>query len=459
MSYLYVKRLRLENALRTASAQTWAQLGRSMVWTTQCPLKINKSGLTNWVKISWAKFIRVNIQRWVHAPNTRPICELYFQYTRVLIFLLMRFLSIFYRIEHCADVCVQVRLFSISFVRLVSVCMCCCCIFFICFIRWSFILHLSTLECRCAYVCVYLCDCHCCCRSLPSPVFLCFFSSSSSTSSSSSCSFGRVLAVASECVVRSAIFMYGNWFTLNRYQRRCECCCVHVCTHCHMSVFNGYRCIFVSYFYKSYSATDSNQCTLVCDQILLLTLLYYLPAARLLAHALARSLSLHNCVTAACLPAACFTCTYIHICCHRYIGRSFVLFCLGTVRLCSNIYYCYYDSCLIRFRLSVPFHIQAACVVHVEYRQQWIQCYEFDLVNCWLHAKQHRMLYGRILFYSLILISGSSTSIRTMYGVCHRFHWIITEMKKIWKIYTFKQSEDKEKKAPKQTYKTKQKKR
>lgn len=45
------------------------------------------------------------------------------------------------------------------------------------------------------------------------------------------------------------------------------------------------------------------------------------------------------------------------------------------------------------------FHIQAACVVHVEYRQQWIQCFEFNLVNCWLHAKQHRMLYGRIQFY------------------------------------------------------------
>ena len=66
--------------------------------------------------------------RWVHAPNTRPICELYFQYTHVLIFLLMRFLSIFYRIEHCASVCVQVRLFSISFVcsvvHSVDWCMC-----------------------------------------------------------------------------------------------------------------------------------------------------------------------------------------------------------------------------------------------------------------------------------------------------------------------------------------------
>lgn len=85
--------------------------------------------------------------------NTRPICELYFQYTRVLIFLLMRFLSIFYRIEQCASVCVQLRLFSISFVRLDRL------VWFGCF--FPFILHLSTLECdiRCVrlYACLYVC--------------------------------------------------------------------------------------------------------------------------------------------------------------------------------------------------------------------------------------------------------------------------------------------------------------
>lgn len=202
--------------------------------------------------LGWAKLIFEWISIWfgfgvyMH-PNTRPICELYFQYTRVLIFLLMRFLSIFYRIEQCARVCVQVRLFSISFVRLDRL------VFFF-FSVHSFILHLSTLEYTIhsmVYICgicmgVQVCDTVswvysvCRCRfmyvnelSLLLPFFgigclplflffiavvviVVFFF------------FSWPCAACRECVVRSAIFMYENWFTLNGYQPESFCGCVYL---------------------------------------------------------------------------------------------------------------------------------------------------------------------------------------------------------------------------------------
>lgn len=105
--------------------------------------------------------------------------------------------------------------------------------------------------------------------------------------------------------------------------------------------------------------------------------------------------SMYICIICCCCRCRCCRCL-------PPIYRSFVLFCFGTVCLTAE-----YLLLLLWFLFdSIPtpcsFHIQAACVVHVEYRQQWIQCFEFDLVNCWLHAKQHRMLYGRIIFYCLI---------------------------------------------------------
>lgn len=51
---------------------------------------------------------------WLHWIPV-PFVSYIFQYTRVLIFLLMRFLLIFYRIELCANVCVSVNWSSAFF--------------------------------------------------------------------------------------------------------------------------------------------------------------------------------------------------------------------------------------------------------------------------------------------------------------------------------------------------------
>lgn len=96
------------------------------------------------------------------------------------------------------------------------------------------------------------------------------------------------------------------------------------------------------------------QCTLVCDQILLLTLLScYLPAACSLARA--HSLS----AAAAVAVIACSI--YIY---QPPIYRSFysvwVLFVFSL-----NIYYCYYDSCLIRFRLTLLLSFSLVLVLRV----------------------------------------------------------------------------------------------
>lgn len=127
--------------------------------------------VVEWVENGSSDYPHSNqcVHIYAYSPNTRPICELYFQYIRVLIFLLMRFLSIFYRIEHCASVCVQVRLFSISFIRMDFRsgirCCCCCCLFLlyffiITFVR-SLVVHSSFIHswvpiCMDLSVCVWM---------------------------------------------------------------------------------------------------------------------------------------------------------------------------------------------------------------------------------------------------------------------------------------------------------------
>lgn len=124
-----------------------------------------------------------------------------------------------------------------------------------------------------------------------------------------------------------------------------------------MGVLNGYRCIFVSYLYKSHSTTDSNPMyTLLC-----VIKFYYWHCCCYLADALC-VLFLSLCSsfirsTDPCIHMYIWCCCCCCCCrCLPPIYRSFVLFCLGTVCLTAEyIYYCYYDSCLIRFRLRALF--------------------------------------------------------------------------------------------------------
>lgn len=92
-----------------------------------------------------------------------------------------------------------------------------------------------------------------------------------------------------------------------------------------------------------------------------------------------------------------------------------------------NYYYydCYYDSCLIRFRLdslfrSLAIHMHthtspsthhttrrlySLLVVYMHvHRQQWIFCFQLNLVNCWLHARQHRILYWTVSRFFIQLL-------------------------------------------------------
>lgn len=269
----------------------------------------------------------------------------------------MRFLSIFYRIELCASVCVQVRLFSISFVRLDrSFIVCYVFFYFRSLVVHSSIYPLSSTMCLrlCTYKYVSVCDCHCCCRSLPSPVFLYFFSSSSS-SSCSSLQLAVCLLPNRECVVRSVIFMYGNWFTLNGYR----CVFVYVYTN-KVHTIHGipYGCIewislylcqlfvqiaFNDRFEPMYSCVWSNFTT---DTALLLT-----RRSRSVSLALQQMLHVH-----VYLPPI-------------YIGRSFYsVFLVLLHTLWLNIFIIvimipvWFDTdspCLF-------FHILAACVVHVD---------------------------------------------------------------------------------------------
>lgn len=81
-----------------------------------------------------------------------------------------------------------------------------------------------------------------------------------------------------------------------------------------------------------------------------------------------------------------------------------------------HCYYCYYyDSCSIAEHTDLCsaythstttaniLYIAASHRTRPSYRQHWIFCLVFTLVNCWLHAKQHRLLYGPV--YHLVFFS------------------------------------------------------
>lgn len=286
----------------------WAQLSLSY---TQCLFKIN-----NWIdelseKSLWAKLFEWISHRWmvcICIEQPSHLWAIFPIYTRT--YILINAISFYFLPYWTLRECVRTSSAFFHFVRLVgsfSVCYAFSCslllffYYYYYFVRSSFILHLSTLECQ-MWMCIwiYVCDCHCCCCAV-----LCHCLSFSVSFllhrrryrlHSSLFGFLAVLAgwAKRECVVRSTIFMYGNWFGLNGYQRciAIVVVCIHKRAHhpcCRIGVLNGYRCIiFLSYLYKSYSTTDLNRCALVCDQHFTTdtALLLYPPFAHTLSHSM-----------------------------------------------------------------------------------------------------------------------------------------------------------------------------
>lgn len=142
------------------------------------------------------------------------------------------------------------------------------------------------------------------------------------------------------------------------------CVCVlvrHPFCFYRMGVLNGYRCIFVSYLYKSHSTTDSNIADCYCCVwsreffILLLTLGALLPTRR--------SLCLSRPFVCTCVRIV-----YIWFATDISVGSFYSV--RDSLRLPEyvyiyiHIYYCYYDSCLIRFRLcELLLHIHSGVAV------------------------------------------------------------------------------------------------